>query len=98
MAQRCEVCERFRPSGDLQPGRELVNVSFGERRVRLCRAHAGIAKNSGAFTLDALRELFSESDGNRSYVARRARLSGHAKPRGGAKRLSPGRRATDART
>jgi hypothetical protein len=71
MAQRCEVCERFRPSGDLQPGRALSEVSFGNRSVMLCRAHAGIAKNSGAESLEALRELFAESNGKRSYVARR---------------------------
>ena len=92
MAQRCEVCERFRPSGDLQPGRELSSVSFGERNVLLCKAHAGIAKNSGASTLRQLRELFAESAGQRSYVARRGATSGGAKARG------PGRRTTDAAT
>ena len=90
MAQRCEVCERFRPSGDLQPGRELVSVSFGERSVLLCRAHAGIAKNSGAESIAALRMLFAESEGKRSYVARRAGT--------GPSERSPGRRATDAAT
>jgi hypothetical protein len=86
MAQRCEVCERFRPNGDLQPGRELLNVSFGERNVLLCRAHAGIAKNSGAESIAALRMLFAESEGKRSYLARRANERG------------PGRRASDAAT
>jgi hypothetical protein len=93
MAQRCEVCERFRPSGDLQPGRELLSVSFGERSVLLCRAHAGIAKNSGASSLDELRELFAESAGKRSYVTRRARVAISS-----GKTRSPGRRATDAAT
>ncbi len=95
MAQRCEVCERFRPSGDLQPGRELLSVSFGERSVLLCRAHAGIAKNSGVASLSALRELFAESGGKRSFVSRRARAANagaSAKPRG------LGRRASDAAT
>ena len=93
MAQRCEVCERFRPSGDLQPGRELSKVSFGERSVLLCRAHAGIARNSGVESLEALRELFAESDGMRSYVARREPAASVAgKPR------SSGRRATDLTT
>jgi hypothetical protein len=95
MAQRCEVCERFRPNGDLQPGRELLSVSFGERCVLLCRAHAGIAKNSGIASLSELRELFAESRGKRSFVSRRSRAantSASAKPRG------VGRRASDAAT
>jgi hypothetical protein len=90
MAQRCEVCARFRPSGDLQPGRELLDVSFSGRTVVLCRAHAGIAKNSGVSTHEELRELFAESDGKRSFVSRRGSMSGGAKARG------PGRRTTDS--
>ena len=92
MAQRCEVCERFRPSGDLQAGRALSSVSFGERDVLLCKAHAGIARNSGVSSLSGLRELFAESAGHRSYVARRGDSSGGAKAR------SAGRRATDSAT
>jgi hypothetical protein len=92
MAHRCEVCEQFRPSGDLQPGRELSNVAFDERHVLLCKAHAGIAQNSGVSTLAGLRELFAESTGQRSFVTRRGYASAGAKAR------SPGRRATDAST
>jgi hypothetical protein len=88
MAQRCEVCERFRPSGDLQPGRELSSVAFGERSVLLCKAHAGIAKNSGVTTIEQLRELFAESNGKRSFVSRRSG-SGGWNPR------CVGRRASD---
>lgn len=95
MAQRCEVCERFRPSGDLQPGRELLSVPFGERAVLLCRAHAGIAKNSGVTSLSELRELFAESQGKRSFVSRRARA---ANTGASVKRRMPGRRASDAAT
>jgi len=89
MAQRCEVCERFRPSGDLQPERELTSLAFGSRSVLLCRAHAGIAKNSGVATLDELRELYGENAGQRSFISRRGSASGGAKAR------APGRRATD---
>jgi hypothetical protein len=89
MAQRCEVCEQFRPSGDLLPGRELVSVQFGRRKLLLCRAHAGIAKNSGVSSVEALRELFAESNGRRSYVSRRGNASAGAKAR------MPGRRTTD---
>ncbi len=73
MQQRCEVCESFRPHGDLKPGRELLELSFGERTVVLCRGHAGIAQNSQATSFEALRALYAESTGRRSYVARRAR-------------------------
>jgi hypothetical protein len=93
MAQRCEVCERFRPGGDLQPGRELTEASFRERRVLLCRAHASIAKNLGATSLDELRKLFGESTGQRSFVSRRGRYAwASGKPR------RAGRRATDSAT
>jgi hypothetical protein len=63
---------------------------FGGRSVLLCRAHAGIAKNSGVTTHEELRELFAESGGKRSFVSRRGSASGGAKARG------PGRRATDS--
>jgi len=92
MEQRCEVCERFRPEGDLKPGRELVQVSYGDRQLLLCRGHLGIAENSGVSSLEELRELFAESDGLRSYVDRRARDGGDA-PYGVPR--SAGRRAAD---
>lgn len=90
MQQRCEVCENFRPAGDLKPGRKLEEVVYGSRRVLLCRAHAGIAQNSGVTTFEELRELYTESSGARSYVPRRARGQSSAEPR------SAGRRASDA--
>jgi hypothetical protein len=92
MQQRCEVCENFRPEGDLKPGRKLEEVTFGARRVLLCRAHAGIAHNSGVTTFEELRELYTEQHGGRSYVPRRARavkLATSLSPR------SPGRRIAD---
>ena len=91
MKQRCEVCENFRPEGDLKPGRKLEQVKYGSRTVLLCRAHAGIAESSGVSTFEGLRELYSESQGARSYVPRRARGVNRGKAR------SPGRRASDAR-
>ena len=75
MQQRCEVCENFRPEGDLKPGRTLELVTFGKRNVLLCRAHAGIAQNSGVTSFTELRELYTEQHGNRSYVPRRARIT-----------------------
>jgi hypothetical protein len=97
MQQRCEVCENFRPAGDLKPGRTLEAVKYGSRLVLLCRAHAGIAQSSGATTFEELRELYTESKGLRSYVPRRARIA-PAEPHGAreGQPRSAGRRATDA--
>lgn len=92
MEKRCEVCETFRPHGDLKPGRELIEVPFGDRVVSLCRAHAGIAQNSQVSSFEELRQLYAESEGQRSYLARRA-LSERAAE--GAPR-SVGRRLSDA--
>jgi hypothetical protein len=91
MEHRCEVCESFRVRGDFEPARELLEVSFGERQVLLCRGHAGIARNSQVSSFEELRALYAESEGKRSYVARRARHAGasDASPR------SAGRRAGD---
>jgi hypothetical protein len=91
MEKRCEVCESFRPQGDLKPGRELVQVSFGDHRVLLCRGHAGIAKNSEVTTFQELRALYAESEGQRSYLPRR----GAGSPRVTGKPRSAGRRSSD---
>ncbi|MEP7050820.1 MAG: hypothetical protein ABJB12_10720 [Pseudomonadota bacterium] len=92
MEKRCEVCERFRPHGDLKPGRELAEVPFGDRVVSLCRAHAKIAQNSAVGSFDELRQLYAESQGERSYLARRelSERAAEGAPRG------VGRRASDA--
>jgi hypothetical protein len=96
MQQRCEVCENFRPEGDLKAGRTLEAVKYGARLVLLCRAHAGIARNSGVSSFEELRELYTESNGLRSYVPRRARLAPPgASSRTGAPR-SVGRRVNDS--
>ena len=86
MQQRCEVCENFRPEGDLVPGRKLEEVTFGARKVLLCRAHAGIAANSGVDSFEQLRELYTEQHGSRSYVPRRTRSLAR----------TPGRRFSDS--
>ena len=99
MQQRCEVCENFRPEGDLKAGRTLEAIKFGGRIVLLCRAHAGIAQNSHVCTFDELRELYTEYNGKRSYVPRRARITqAPSKSTGKAQQAprSAGRRATDA--
>ena len=91
MEQRCEVCENLRPEGDLKAGRKLEEVTFGSRKVLLCRAHAGIAENSGVTSFEELRELYTEQHGARSYVPRRASSVMASKLR------NPGRRLRDAR-
>jgi hypothetical protein len=93
MGQRCEVCENFRPEGDLVPNRKLMDVSFGARKVVMCVAHARIAGNSGVTSWKELRELYHESNGKRSFVPRRARA-----PLSSANARRSGRRASDARS
>ena len=90
MEQRCEVCESFRPRGELGSARALLEVRFGERSVLLCRGHAGIARNSEISTFEELRALYAESEGQRSYVSRRASAT-----ESGGKPRSPGRRSSD---
>jgi hypothetical protein len=90
MQQRCEVCENFRPEGDLKPGRVLEAVKYGARIVLLCRAHAGIAQSSGVTSFEELRELYTEQHGARSFVPRRARIApaaSKAKPRSTGRRI-----------
>lgn len=72
MEHRCEVCQSFRPQAALGPARELLEVTFAERRVLLCRGHAGIARNSQVSSFEELRALYAESEGKRSYISRRA--------------------------
>ena len=72
----------------------LEEVTFGKRRVLLCRAHAGIAHNSGVKTFEELRELYTEQHGSRSFVPRRARsLTGVVSKK---KSRSVGRRIGDS--
>jgi hypothetical protein len=89
MEHRCEVCDSFRPRRDLDPTRALLEVSFGDRRVWLCRGHAGIARNSEVSSFDELRTLYAESEGKRSYISRRTQGANE-----GAQR-SVGRRSAD---
>lgn len=73
------------------PDRKLVSLVLGARTVVLCVAHARIAESSGVRTLDDLRELYGEADGERSYVPRRARQT-QPSPHG---ERHAGRRASD---
>jgi hypothetical protein len=92
MSQHCEVCENFRPGTALDPRVQYVEWVFGSRTIGLCRAHARIAVNAGVTSFEALRELYGK--GRRSFVPRR---NAEAASMLGERRLSPGRRAEDAR-
>jgi|RhiMetdeSRZDD1v2_1073273.scaffolds.fasta_scaffold2303877_1 hypothetical protein len=70
MQHGCAVCQSFRPQANLRD-RTLTRVTFGDRTIVLCEAHRRIAESSGATTYEALRDLYAESDGRRSYVPRR---------------------------
>ena len=92
MRNQCEVCKGFRPEGHPRKSRDASAVSFGAERVFLCTGHALIAKNSAVTSLAELRDLYRESDGKRSYVARRTR----AAKRPAKDRRGGGRRAADS--
>jgi len=91
MEHGCIVCHSFRPEANLRV-RLLTRVSFGEHTVVLCEAHRRIAENFGVTSFEALRELYGESRGNRSYVPRRTH--GHV-PMPAVDRRERGRRSTD---
>ncbi|MBW2461441.1 MAG: hypothetical protein JRH11_07330 [Deltaproteobacteria bacterium] len=92
MHHGCDVCENFRPAANLRK-RTLTPVLFSEIAVVLCDMHRRIAQRSGVTTFEGLRELYGESDGRRSYLARRTRAPAAPLPEGD--RRQTGRRATD---
>jgi hypothetical protein len=91
MQPRCEVCENFRPGAEIDPTVRMVEVPFDVRTVVLCAGHARIAERSGVKSFEELREIYGK--GRRSFVPRR---SPDARESAGERRLSAGRRATDA--
>lgn len=91
MSRTCEACGRA-PTGRSRIRRVLVD----ERIVALCDEHAAEFQLSGAGTLEELRALFPEPDGQRSMVARRAPLDRRVfPPRPEGRRHNDGRRADD---
>lgn len=92
MHNGCDVCHNFRPAANLRQ-RTLTPVPFGEVTVVLCEMHRRIALRSGVTTFEGLRWLYGESDGRRSYLARRARTP---EVPATSERRQAGRRATDA--
>jgi hypothetical protein len=93
MQDHCEVCANFRPDAN-HGARRTSTLRFGSREIVLCGAHARIAERSGVTTLEELRDFYRESEGQRSYVSRRAHSE--LSPPGRALRR-PGRRVADAR-
>jgi hypothetical protein len=87
MRERCEVCANFRPDVEFDGDRKTTLIPFGDRSVRLCRAHERIAANSGVTSFDGLRELYGS--GRRSFVPRRGASRSEMYPQ------HAGRRATD---
>ena len=72
------------------------SLDLGTRLIALCAAHARQAEQAGVSTLDALRSLFVESEGQRSLLGRRASNERRLfPPRPEGRRQHDGRRETD---
>jgi hypothetical protein len=74
----------------------LSNVDGGTRRVTLCAAHAADVALAGVASVEALRALFIETGGRRALLSRRADERRLFPPRPEGRRLSRGRRKSDA--
>ncbi len=88
----CEICSC---SGQLDAGeqREAEPWALGERLLWLCAEHR--ARAEAAPSGDALRALFSEPDGQRSLLPRRADDRRVFPPRPEGRRKGSGRRRAD---
>ena len=72
------------------------SLDLGTRLVALCGKHARHAEQAGVTTLDALRALFVEAEGQRSLLARRAESERRLfPPRPEGRRQWRGRRESD---
>jgi hypothetical protein len=94
MENCCEICAGFLTRARLAGSRgQVTEVVFEEQTLLLCATHAYIAAELGVTSVTALRHLFRESSGRRSFLPRR-------KPRVSAavekeERSGRGRRAED---
>lgn len=94
MENCCEICTGFLSRARLERSAiRVVAVPFEERTLLLCTTHAYIAAEFGISTVSALRHLFRESTGRRSFMPRRRAPDKAA--RSGEQRSLRGRRATD---
>lgn len=89
MQGRCEVCASFRP-GAAPSTTNTTTVLIETRSVTLCACHAHLSRLFRVTTFEGLRKLFHESQGRRSFVARRNPSTRASQPQ-----TSPGRRASD---
>jgi hypothetical protein len=98
MSRSCEVCAHLaeKPRPARKPPARLRRLAVEGRIVALCEAHATAVADANAKSLDVLRELFREADGNRSLVDRRSPLDRRLfPPRPEGRRRSMGRRDKD---
>jgi hypothetical protein len=87
--QLCAIC------GGRDGG--IVRLELADRIIPVCRADALRARQAGADSAEALRELFTEADGRRALLPRRApdeRRMFPPRPEG--RRYAAGRRGSDA--
>ena len=78
-----------------QSGR-IRRILIGERIIALCDEHAAEAQMNDPQNVDEMRELFSEPEGRRSLLPRRAVLDRRVfPPRPEGRRRGDGRRASD---
>ncbi len=93
MENCCEICSGFLSRARLERSTiRVVAVPFEERTLLLCTTHAYIAAEFGVSTVSALRHLFRESAGRRSFVPRRKPQERRGESD---QRSSRGRRASD---
>jgi hypothetical protein len=98
MARTCEVCARLSSEADSPSAgaKKLRRVRLERRVVALCDEHAAAVRALGAESLDALRALFVERSGRRSFVDRRSPLDRRVfPPRPEGRRHGGGRRGDD---
>lgn len=106
LAQRARACSRARMTSATkavpcdvchETGRQRTRLVFGERVVHLCPLHARVALRAEPTTLDELRALFRVEGEQRSPLPRRAVQDRRMfPPRPEGRRVSDGRRASDA--
>lgn len=69
--RECEVCASLSTEGE-NAAQKLRRIRVEGRLVVLCEAHAAQLTPGATRSLEALRETFTEPEGRRSLVGRRA--------------------------
>lgn len=95
MVRRCEVCASMSDT-PARPAGKVRRILVDTRIVSLCEHHARLVTDAGVDTIPELRALFTEPNGKRSRLPRRAPLDRRVfPPRPEGRRRNNGRRATD---